>query len=159
MTSYISDGIILIGVVIAAATLSQVFISSMAGIQESSAAISRELSGKIKTSIEIITAVNSSDTTAEVWVKNIGTSIMPPALVMESTILFGEYGNFEYVAYSESGVGWSYALLNGDDNNWHRSETIQITITSASAFQKGDYYFAIATHNGVMEELIFTIGS
>lgn len=156
--SVVSDGIILVAVVIAAATISQVFLSSIGGLQQGSIGMSEKLSDKMETEVAILMAVNTSDTIAKVWIKNVGTSIMPAAIIKEGDVLFGEYGNFSYLAYSESGAGWKFSILGGSDNNWQSSETIEITITSASAFAKGDYYFSYVTHNGIKDDIIFTIG-
>ncbi|MCW4013457.1 MAG: flagellin [Candidatus Bathyarchaeota archaeon] len=156
--SVVSDGIILVAVVIAAATISQVFLSSIGGLQQGSIAMSEKLSDKMETEITVLKAVNTSDTTVKVWIKNTGTNIIPSAYIMEGDVLFGEYGNFAYQTYSESGAGWTFTILGGSDNNWQGSETIELTITSASAFSEGDYYFSYITHNGIKDEVIFTIG-
>ena len=156
--SIVSEGIVLVAVVIAAATISQVFLSSIDGLQQGSISMSEKLSDKMETEITILMAVNTSDTTAKVWIKNTGTTIMPNAVIMEGDVLFGEYGNFSYQTYSESGAGWKFSILGGSDNNWQSSETIEITITSATAFDEGDYYFSFTTHNGINEDIVFTIG-
>jgi len=156
--SIVSEGIVLVAVVIAAATISQVFLASIGGLQQGSIGMSEKLSDKMKTEIAILMAVNTSDTTAKVWIKNIGTTIMPAAVIKEGDVLFGEYGNFSYQTYSESGAGWNFSILGGSDNNWQSSETIEITITSLSAFTQGDYFFSFTTHNGINDDIIFTIG-
>jgi len=156
--SIVSEGIVLVAVVIAAATISQVFLSSIGGLQQGSIGMSEKLSDKMETEIAILMAVNTSDTTAKVWIKNIGTTIMPDAVIMEGDVIFGEYGNFSYQTYSESGAGWKFSILGGSDNNWQSSETIEIIITSATAFDEGDYYFSFTTHNGINDDIIFTIG-
>ena len=156
--SIVSEGIVLVAVVIAAATISQVFLSSIGGLQQGSIGMSEKLSDKMETEIAILMAVNTSDTTAKVWIKNVGTSIMPAAVIMEGDVLFGEYGDFAYLEYSEAGAGWKFSILGGSDNNWQSSETIEITITSASAFTEGDYYFSYTTYNGINDDIIFTIG-
>ena len=120
--------------------------------------MSEKLSDKMETEIAILMAVNTSDTTAKVWIKNTGTTIMPDAVIKEGDVLFGEYGNFSYQTYSESGAGWKFNILGGTDNNWQSSETIEIIITSATAFDEGDYYFSFTTHNGINDDIIFTIG-
>ncbi len=156
--SVVSEGIILVAVVIAAATISQVFLSSIGGLQQGSIGMSEKLSDKMETEITILMAVNASDTTAKIWIKNVGTTIMPAAVIMEGDVLFGEYGDFDYLEYSESGAGWKFSILGGSDNNWQSSETIEILITSASAFSTGDYFFSYTTHNGIKDDIIFTIG-
>ena len=157
-SSTVSDGIVLIAVVIAAATISQVFLSSIGGLQQGSIAMSEKLSDKMETEIVILKAVNASSTTVNVWIKNIGSTIMPSGSIENGDMLFGEYGGFDYITYNESGVGWDYSILGSSDNNWQESETIEITITTASDLVKGDYYFQYITHNGVKDDLIFSIG-
>ena len=157
-SSVVSEGIVLVAVVIAAATISQVFLSSIGGLQQGSVAMSEKLSDKMETEIAILKAVNTSSTTVKVWIKNVGSSIMPLDSVKIGDVLFGEYGNFDYLTYSESGAGWDYTVLGSTDSNWNPSETIEITVTTASALAKGDYYFSYTTHNGVNEELYFSIG-
>ena len=156
--SIVSEGIVLVAVVIAAATISQVFLSSIGGLQQGSIAMSEKLSDKMETEITILKAVNTSETTVKVWIKNVGSNIIPVAYIQQGDVLFGEYGDFGYLEYSESGAGWSFSILSGSDNNWQSSETIEILVTSATAFTDGDYYFSFTTHNGVNDEIIFTIG-
>ncbi|HEX9913442.1 MAG TPA: hypothetical protein VGB32_00845 [Candidatus Bathyarchaeia archaeon] len=157
-SSIVSEGIILIAVVVAAAMLSQVFLTTMTGIEQSSVTMSERLGDKMKTSIKIISAVNSSSTTAKVWVKNTGTNIIPSAVIEKSDVIFGRFGAFNYVDFSETGVGWDFVLLNSEDTHWQNGETMEITITAAAAFIKGDYYVCFNTFNGVDDELYFSIG-
>lgn len=157
-SSTVSDGIVLIAVVIAAATISQVFLSSIGGLQRGSVVMSEKLSDKMETEIAILKAVNTSSTTVKVWIKNVGRSIMPLDSVKAGDVLFGEYGDFDYLTFNETGAGWDYNILGSTDSNWQPSETIEVTVTSASDFAKGDYYFSYTTHNGINEELIFSIG-
>lgn len=157
-SSLLSEGIILIAVVVAAATLSQVFLASMTGIQSNSVSISERLGDKMKTSFEVITAVNSSSSRVKIWVKNTGTAIIPSALVKESDVFFGPIDDFNYVDYSETGPGWNFTLLNSNDANWQQSETIEILVTSSTSLVKADYYFAFISHNGVKDEAFFTVG-
>jgi archaellum component FlaG (FlaF/FlaG flagellin family) len=157
-SSIVSEGIVLVAVVIAAAALSQVFLTSMAGLEHGTLSMTDRLSDKMKTSIDVISAVNTSSTTVKVWVKNTGTSIIPATVVEMSDIIFGRIGEYSHVQYAESGPGWDFIILNSDDTNWQDSETIEITITTSSELAKGDYYFRFNTHNGVDDELYFTIG-
>ena len=157
-SSIVSEGIVLVAVVIAAAALSQVFLTSMAGLEHGTLSMSDRLSDKMKTSIDVISAVNTSSTTVKVWVKSTGTSIIPSTVVEMSDIVFGRIGEYSHIQYAESGPGWAFTLLNSDDTNWQDSETIEITITTSSDLEKGDYYFRFNTYNGVDDELYFTIG-
>ena len=157
-SSIVSEGVVLVAVVIAAAALSQVFLTSMAGLEHGTLSMTERLSDKMETSIDVISAVNTSSNTVKVWVKNTGTSIIPATVVERGDIIFGRIGEYSHVQYAESGAGWDFTLLNSDDTNWQDSETIEITITTASELAKGDYYFRFNTHNGVDDELYFTIG-
>lgn len=157
-SSTVSDGIVLIAVVVAAATISQVFLSSIGGLQRGSVVMSEKLSDKMETEIAILKAVNTSSTTVKVWIKNVGRSIMPLDSVKIGDVLFGEYGNFDYLSFNETGAGWDYSVLGSTDSNWNPSETIELTVTSESDFATGDYFFSYTTHNGINEELIFSIG-
>jgi archaellum component FlaF (FlaF/FlaG flagellin family) len=157
-SSIVSEGIVLIAVVVAAAMLSQVFLTTMTGIEQSSITMSERLGDKMKTSVKVISAVNSSSTSVKVWVKNTGTNIIPSAVVEQSDVLFGRLGEYSYVEYSELGVGWDFALLNSDDTNWQNGETMEITITTSAALATGDYYVCFNTFNGVSDEHYFSIG-
>jgi len=157
-SSIVSEGIVLVAVVVAAAMLSQVFLTAMTGIEQSSLTMSERLGDKMKTSIQVISAVNTSSTTVKVWVKNTGTYIMPSAVIQRGDVIFGKYGEFSLVEYAESGAGWDFRLLNSDDTNWQSGETIEVTITASTALSKGDYYFCFNTFNGVDDELYFSIG-
>ncbi len=157
-SSIVSEGIVLVAVVIAAAALSQVFLSSMAGLEHGTLSMTDRLNDKMQTSIDVISAVNTSSTTVKVWVKNTGASIIPSTVVEMSDVIFGRIGEYSHVQYAESGPGWTFTLLNSADTNWQDSETIEITITTSSELGKGDYYFRFNTYNGVDDELYFTIG-
>ncbi|MBN2335072.1 hypothetical protein JXL21_05890 [Candidatus Bathyarchaeota archaeon] len=157
-SSIVSEGIVLVAVVIAAAALSQVFLSSMAGLEHGTLSMSERLSDKMQTSVDVISAVNTSSTTVKVWVKNTGETTIPSAVVEQSDILFGRFGNFSHVFYSESGAGWSYTILNSEDDHWQGAETLELTITTSSDLVKGDYYVCFNTYNGVDDELYFSIG-
>ena len=156
-SSIVSEGIILVAVVIAAAALSQVFLTSMAGMEHGTLSMTDRLSDKMKTNFNVISAVNTSSTTVKVWVKSTGTSIIPSTVVEMSDIIFGRIEEYSHVHYAESGPGWAVTLLNCDDTNWQDSETIEITITTSSDLEKADYYFRFNTYNGVDDELYFTI--
>jgi len=157
-SSIVSEGIVLIAVVVAAAMLSQVFLTTMTGIEQSSITMSKRLGDKMETSVKVLSAVNSSSTSVKVWVKNTGTNIIPSSVIERSDVLFGTYGNYDYVDYSEAGVGWDFTLLNSDDTNWQNGETVEITITTSAALAKGDYYFSFNTFNGVSDDHYFSIG-
>lgn len=158
-SSAISEAIILIGVVIAASTLSQVFLTSISEIQASSIETSDRLSEKMKTNIKVLYAANVSQSAVKIWVKNIGSVTLSPPLIENCDLLFGRIGgNIELYTYSASGVGWNYTILNGIDSKWHPGETMELALTPSESLSQGQYYVSFATHNGVKDEHLFSVG-
>ncbi len=153
--SVISEGILLVAVVVAAATISQVFLANVVGLQSGSASMAERLASKMETDICILGAVNQSETVVKVWLKNTGSETIPSALVKEGDVLFGECS---FVEYSEAGSGWRFTVLDGVDSDWHPGETLEITVTSSTTLTRGDYYFVYITHNGIKDEIHFSLG-
>jgi len=156
--SVISEGILLVAVVVAAATISQVFLANVVGLQSGSVSMAERLASKMETDICILGAVNQSETVVKVWLKNTGSETIPSALVKEGDVLFGEYGGFSFLEYSEAGSGWRFTVLDGVDSDWHPGETLEVTVTSSTTLTRGDYYFAYITHNGIKDEIHFSLG-
>ncbi len=74
MSSVVSEGIILVGVVVAAALLSVSFMSSIADMQSSTMSATRDIGVTIRTSVEVIHAVNVTNKNIKIWVKNVGSN-------------------------------------------------------------------------------------
>lgn len=158
MSTVVSEGIILIAVVISAAMLSTTFMSGIADLQSSTLVSTKEISETIKTSVNVIHAVKFTSTKTKVWVKNVGSTVIYTNSIENSDIYFGEDGDFSYYDYVPSGEGWAYTLLESGATKWYPQDTIEITVTSASSLVNGDYYVSFTTHNGVKDELYFSIG-
>lgn len=153
-SSQLSEGIVLIGIVVAASMLSQVFITTMTNIQRSSVETSKYLSERIKTSVKVVYAVNASDG-VRIWVKNVGSSSIGRGELEMANIFFGR--EFTCYTYSASGVGWDYTLLNGAEA-WTPNATLEITLTPSSTPTAGEYYLSFVTHNGVKDDYTISIG-
>ena len=74
MSSIVSEGIILVAVVVAASVLSVTFMSSIADIQSSTLSSTADIGDAIKTSVKIIHVVKTGNNEAKVWVKNVGNN-------------------------------------------------------------------------------------
>ena len=153
-SSMVSEGIVLLGIVLAASMLSSVFVTSMTNIQRSSMESSKYLSERIKTSLKILYAVSTSSA-VKIWVKNVGSSDIAPSDIEKANVFFGR--DLACYSYSESGVGWTYALLSGADS-WRPNETLEVTLTPPSPLTVGQYYVSFVAHNGVKDEYTMSIG-
>jgi archaellum component FlaF (FlaF/FlaG flagellin family) len=156
LTSTISDGIVLIAVVISAVALSQSFLQSMNIIQTKNSESASTLSEKISTDIKIINAQVTSNSSLKIWVKNVGRSTIYPSNIADSDVFFGDANTIERLNYNVTGFGWTYIILNQDSSRWRPGETIEITITLGEPFiETNEYYVNMATHNGVKSSYFF----
>ena len=118
-----------------------------------------DLAERIRTSVKIIHVANVSRTDVKFWVKNIGSSSFSTQQILMSDVFFGRVGNFQRYDYSDSGVGWNYTILGGDeDEYWECGETMEVTIHLSETLTAGDYYVTFITHNGIKSEKAFSIG-
>ncbi|HIH87668.1 TPA: hypothetical protein HA344_00475 [Candidatus Bathyarchaeota archaeon] len=153
-SSQVSEGIVLIGIVVAASMLSQVFITTMTNIQRSSVETSKYLSDRIKTSVKVVYAVNTT-TGLKLWVKNVGSTSIGEGELRMANVFFGR--ELTCYTYAASGVGWNYTLLNGAAA-WTPNATLEVTLTPSSVPDEGQYYLSFITHNGVKSEYSISIG-
>ncbi len=158
MSSVVSEGIILVGVVVAAALLSVSFMSSISDMQRSTLSATRDIGVTIRTSVEIIHAVNVTNKNIKIWVKNVGSNPIYDGEIERADLYFGEAGDFDIIAYAESGVGWSYTLLGDSSEKWNPQDTLEILVTGSTTLAKGDYFVSFSTHNGVKDDEYFSIG-
>lgn len=158
MSSVVSEGIILVAVVVAASVLSFTFMSSIVDIQQSTTASTNDIGDAIRTSVKVIHAVNVTDQNVRVWVKNVGSNSIYSGDIERADLYFGEAGDFSRISYSEAGVGWSYTLLGASSEKWNPQETLEILVTGSSTLSKGDYFVSFSTHNGIKDDEYFSIG-
>lgn len=158
VSSVVSEGIILVAVVMAASLLSATFMSGISDIQSSTVTSTKDIGEAIKTHIKIIHAVNSSQTQVIIWIKNVGSTSIHPNQIEVSDLYFGEVGNFAHYDYESSGVGWNYSILDSATGKWSPQDTLEITVTLESALSNGDYFVSFSTHNGVKDDDYFSIG-
>lgn len=156
MSSTVSEGIMLIAVVVAAVTLSQSFLQSMNIIQTKAGETSTILGDKLSTNVKIINVYMANETSIKVWVKNTGDSVLYPTNIADSDVFFGDEKGVERLNYNVTGVGWNYAILSEDTSRWRQGETIEILITLGAPITAADEYFvSYVTHNGVKTNLYF----
>jgi archaellum component FlaG (FlaF/FlaG flagellin family) len=156
MSSTLSEGIMLIAVVIAAVTLSQSFLQSMNFIQTKASETSSYIGDKISTDVKIINVYLVNQTSVRMWIKNIGDSILYPTNIADSDVFFGNKNGIVRLNYNMTGTGWNYAILGEDTSRWRQGETIEILITlGAPSVGEDEYYVSFVTYNGVKTNLYF----
>lgn len=157
-STMISEAIIMVAVIIAGSMLTQVFFIAITKFQYSSNWATKDLSEKMLTSILIIYATNSSSNRVVFWVKNIGAISLTRQLVKMSDVILISPSCVSEFSYSDSGSGWSFSLLNSEDEKWDYGETIQVTLRLDNSLEPGDYTLIFVVYNGVKTEYTFSIG-
>lgn len=158
-SNMISEGIILIAVVITAATASQVFIGSLTDIEKSTEYRFNDLGDKVDTSINIIHAQKVANSTIKFWIKNTGNKAYTYSELEKCDIIFGREGkSIDYYFLTELEPGWNVSFETGEDNYWHKSETLCIHLNLDYELSSGDYYLSFVTLHGVKNVYEFSIG-
>jgi archaellum component FlaG (FlaF/FlaG flagellin family) len=158
VSSVVSEGIILVAVVVAASMISFTFMTGIYDIQSSTITSTKEIGDTIKTSVKIVHAVNISDTTFKIWVKNIGSTSIHETEIELCDLYFGEVGEFQIYHYDPTGTGWNYTILGDSISRWQPQDTLEIELTLGASASKGDYFVSFTTHNGVKDDGYFSIG-
>jgi archaeal flagellar protein FlaG len=123
-------------------------------VQRSGAAIisaSDTMNDRIQSDIRII-QVNVNATTADAWVKNVGSSEIDA--VSNSDLFFGPEGDFSRIPFGNSTSPlpyWNYQL-EGTDSQWRPTDTIDITIHLASLPTPDTYMLKVIIPNGIFDE-------
>jgi len=156
----ITTAIITIACVICACMLVSAIYPAVNRATSSVVSSSAKLGDRIETSVDIIAEANESSY-EYVWVKNTGSQIAS-SQIEDSDIFFGEIENFQRIPFNASLLAtpsWNYSIENDDNGNerWDAGETINITISSSSEINAGDYYVKIVLYNGVSDEEEFSI--
>lgn len=141
------------GVVAAFAILNGIY----PALQRSSSAINSatdQVNDQIKSQIEIIN-VSSNESSVQVWVKNVGTSII--SNIQNSDVFLTYAGSVSRLTYSDTSVdlpSWNYQLT-GSSSIWSPTVTNQITIHLDSPLSPGQYQVKVIIPNGVSGEATF----
>lgn len=157
-----AEAIITIAVVVGASALAYAFTAGASSLTTTYLESQRAESVRVRTSIKIVFAANSSDTTVEVWVKNVGLTKLGDALVGQGDLFFGPSGNFTRIPYYEDGMEppyWTYVIAEDLDGDgvWDPCETIRITIVLPQPLEPGEYFVKYVTYNGVSDYTWFSI--
>jgi flagellar protein FlaG len=142
----------LITAVIAAGVLiNAVFpvVYTMAGTFQSA---THESDQRLRTDFKIVTTFANS-TTANVWMKNIGSQRIPNSDILRSDVFCGPSENYGRVS------DWTFTIfdLNGN-NDWDPGETLQISVRPPSMPAKGNLvYFQFILPDGIWRSIEFNV--
>ncbi len=157
----ITTALFLITAVVASAVLiSAVYpvISSMAGTVSST---THESDVRMRTDFKIISTV-ASGSTAQIWMKNIGTVPVGLNDLERADVFCGAVGNFDRLSYTTGMPGdgeWTADLADLDSNGmWDPGETLKVTaVTNLIPATGSRVYFQFALSSGVWRSNEFTV--
>ncbi|MDE3095721.1 MAG: hypothetical protein KGK07_06950 [Chloroflexota bacterium] len=113
---------------------------------------------RIASQIQIVNAAGQNATpTANIWVKNVGTSTIDPINRMD--VFFGPTGNFQRIPYGGAGCTapcWEYTIVNS--TTFDATATLAIVVHYGSNLVSGQtYYVKVVTPNGISDSAYFTV--
>ncbi|WP_298666861.1 flagellin [uncultured Methanofollis sp.] len=156
----ITTAILLIGAVIAAGVLVNAIFPIIYTISDTAGSASHAVDQQIRTDVKIINAyVSASNHSADIWIKNLGSTRIAVNEISSADIFIGKQGDFNRISYS---TGWTYNTLDGDGVYWRPGETIQINIDDCNLLPTvaGDpVYFQIVLPGGTVRSTEFTAGA
>lgn len=154
----ITTAIFLITAVIAAAVLANAIFPIIYTVSDTAGSTAHAADQRIRTDIKIInTFASASEGSADIWIKNIGSTRISANEIAAADIFIGAPGDFERVTY---GSAWNYTILDGGTDYWTTGKTVHIEITSAIIpTGTGDtVYFQIVLPGGSVRSTEFTVG-
>lgn len=161
-----TTALFLITAVIAAGVLINAVFPVIYTMSGTFSSATHESDQRIRTDIKIINTF-SSGTTAQVWLKNVGSARIPKSEIERSDVFCGAVGNFVRLSYSSTNPPvqdgyWSFDFtsphydINGNDQ-WDPGETVKITGETATLPSSGNVvYFQFTVPNGVSRSTEFT---
>lgn len=152
----ITTAIFLITAVIAAAVLANAIFPIIYTVSDTAGSTAHAADQRIRTDIKIINTFASGGS-ADIWIKNIGSTRISANEIAAADIFIGAPGNFERVSY---GTAWNYTILDGGTDYWTTGKTVHIEITSAiiPAGTGDTVYFQIVLPGGSVRSTEFTVG-
>jgi len=157
-----AEAIITIAVVVGASALAYAFTAGASALTTTYLESQKAESIRVRTSVKIVFAANSSETEVSIWIKNIGLTRFGGSLIAQGDLFFGPSGNFTRIPYYEDGMAppyWTYEIAEDLDGDgvWDPCETIRITIVLPQPLESGEYFVKYVTYNGVSDYMWFSV--
>jgi len=148
----IVTALFLIAAVVAAGVLINAVFPIISRTTETFGSVAHSTDNQIRTDIKIVNYF-ANTTTAQVWLKNIGSSRISANELDDSDVFIGGVGNFD--RFSLAPTLWDFPEDPGGQW-WDPGETLHITLTSNKIPVSGNMtYFAIVLPNGVKRSVEF----
>jgi hypothetical protein len=161
MSGAITESILTIAVILAAATTSVAMIQSIYNLDSTNLSLLDTARESALTQFKIVFASNSSSTSLKLWVKNVGLREVDSALLGRFALFLGPRGNVRFVPFNASQApSWSYALVNDlDSDSWvDPGESFEISVSWSGELPGGDWYARLTTPAGAVSEYTFSLG-
>jgi hypothetical protein len=114
-----------------------------------------KVSERIESRIEIIQVAENGTSDIQIWVKNVGTSIIHD--ITQCDIFFGPVDDFYRVDYGGPATPyWDYQL-EGGYSKWTQTVTCNITVHLASPPSAGTYMIKVVIPNGIYDSTTFSV--
>lgn len=154
VSNVFTEGIMLVASIILAVYFSSIMISQAGIIESIFSSTTSSQRSSILTSVKIVHVVNSTASTVEVYVKNIGK--IPIENLDKVDLYFGKVNSVSKIPYSpnqSTTPRWYY----GDNTiSWNVMDTKKIIIELSNNMDSSTYLVKIVTPNGVSDEYIFS---
>ncbi len=153
MDKVIVTVLLIIGGVVAAFAILN---GTMPAIERSSSAINtatNQVNDQIKSQIEIINT-STNGTAVEVWVKNVGSSVINT--IQNCDVFLTSGNNVERLTYSDGSAAapyWNYSLM-GNSPDWGPSVTSEIVL-HLETLSSGPHQVKIVIPNGISDQSTF----
>lgn len=149
----ITEGILIVVSVIAASALGSIVISQVGTFDSHYTNTVNVQKDIMLTKTQIIHAINSTDTEANIWIKNIGSSSMSNLDSMD--VFFGKNNQAQRITYQAvTNPSWT---IENNSTIWNPAQTLKIVITSNVSFESGIYSVIITAPNGVQSETVMSM--
>jgi archaellum component FlaG (FlaF/FlaG flagellin family) len=165
----ISAGIMIIGAVVAAAFLVTAILPAIFTAGGTFGTVAHSADNQIRTDFEIIRAFTPKltappaipPTEVDVWIKNTGQTRFNRAEIESMDVFFGNSNRIDRLEYAGGtpvvGFSFSFVLSDPASTHWNPGDTLHIEI-SRNWDLEPQYYFALATPNGVHKTYVFGAG-
>ena len=152
-SAVITEAILLIASVIIAGSLAGVVMSKVGTFQSTFTQTTENQKQTVLTNIKILYAQNSTASSINAWVKNVGTYSITDTQNID--VYFGQTGSMQRIPYSASGSpSWTFT---SPVTSWDKANTIQINIVNSSTIKCGSVYeLQVTTPNGVSDDYFVT---
>lgn len=151
-SAVLTESILIIASVIIAASLAGVVMTKVGSFQSTFTQTTENQKQTILTDIKILYAQNSTNTSVNTWIKNIGTYQITSTQKID--VYFGITGAMQRIPYNSGAPSWTFS---SPVSVWSKADTVQINISNLPTIQCSKVYeLQVTTPNGVSDQYFVT---